>query len=118
MQIMETTGAPGIAGIVFTLEEQFDTVITQADLTVGVAAVTVAAPAAANTRRLARLRNISTAGQIIRIGWGGTPAFPSTGEVLFPGDSTELIFGTLPADVEAIADAAAGTLNRVVLASS
>lgn len=119
MYFHETAGFTlGVAGLVRTLEAPFDQVVSIADLAVGAAAVTVATPAAANTRRVARLTNISTGGQLIRIGWGATPSFPSTGELLNPGDTTEQEFGALPADVEAIADAGGGTLNRVVLAST
>lgn len=93
----------------------YDTVVQEARLAVGVAAVNVLT-VAAGFDYVVIVRNVSTAGQIIRVGnaplFGGAPA----GVTLNPGDTVSFDF--IRVSIDAIADAAGGLLDRLIWRTS
>lgn len=80
-------------------------------VTVGAAAVHVITPSAVvEERDYIRLRNISTAGQVIYLDTVNTVTSASFTDLLYPGEWVDLI--NIDLDIWAIADAAAGKLSR------
>ncbi len=99
----------------------FVNVQLQADITVGNTATTLGALTGTNRNAVIRFRNISTAGQQIRIGNVGVSIGSGIGTLLYPGEEWTLYnYDQTNGSVivsHAVADAAAATLNILSLAT-
>lgn len=119
---MRRVGGSGLAGISTIpstfVEAPFVTVVAEDDITVGVAQVVICSGSgSASKRRLVQVVNLSTAGQLIRV--GAAPSIGgNAGSPLFPGQGDVFIIGNMATGLNAIASAAAGTLSRMVMDSA
>lgn len=121
MRVRKTTALPTVSGggAIPVKEVAYDDVGLRAQQTIGVAAVFLGGTAVFKTR--VTVRNVSTAGQIIRIGDSavsfGAPPF---GVSLYPGDSAMVDnFESQPDfTLWAIADAAGGLLDVLQVQTS